>query len=92
MNTGDAKTFEVFRKEMKDYLTYLDLFEMPYRKKHPMFDSVDMRCNFAVHILLKGSIENSNPYILIERLIDCTIAFESLYLTKNIRRKGENYH
>lgn len=89
MNAGDVEAFEAFRKEMKDYLTNLDLFEMPYRKKHPMFDDIDMRCNFALHVLLKGSIENRNPYILIERLIDCTIALESLYLTKNIRRKGE---
>ncbi len=89
MNAGDVKAFEVFRQEMKDYLINLDLFDMPYRKKIPLFDQIDIRCNFALHILLKGSIENRNPYILIERLIDCTIALESLYLTKNIKRKGE---
>jgi hypothetical protein len=89
MNASDVEAFEAFRKEMKGYLTNLDFLEMPYRKKHSMFDDVDMRCNFALHILLKGSIENRNPYILIKRLLDCTIALESLYLTKNIRSKGE---
>jgi hypothetical protein len=89
MNADDVEAFESFRKEMKDYLSNVDLLEMPYRKKHPISDEVDMRCNFALHILLKGSIENRNPYILIERLLDCTIALESLYLTKNIKRKGE---
>jgi len=89
MNAADVEAFEIFRKGMKEYLTNLDFYEMPYRKKHSSLHDLDMRCNFAIHILLQGSNENRNPYILIERLIDCTIALESLYLTKNNRKKGE---
>jgi hypothetical protein len=41
-----------------------------------------MRCLFALHIYLKGTVENNDPYILFDKVIDYTMGLESLYLLK----------
>ena len=89
MNNADIGAFAIFRKEMKEYLTNPYFHEMPYKMKPFILNDTDMRCNFAVHILLGGGIGSHSQYILIDRLIDCTIALEALYLTKDNKRKGQ---
>ena len=79
----DIKIFETFRKEIKKYLEYIDFFGGPYFKKPEAFKDIDNRCSLAMHILLKGGWERWSPFINIDRLIDCTIALESLYLLRN---------
>jgi hypothetical protein len=78
----DIEAFNIFRKELTGYLEYIDFPIMPYLKMPKLFDSIDTRCFLAIHMLLKGSAENYNPFLIIDRLIDCTIALESLYLLR----------
>lgn len=79
----DSEAFNIFRNELEKYLEHITLLDMPYRKKPKIFDDVDMRCFLAIHIFLKGSLENSNPFSIIDRLIDYTTALESMYLLRN---------
>lgn len=85
----DIEAFKLFRKEMEKYLEYINFLDIPYRKKPRILNDIDMRCFFAIHILLKGSVENNNPFIIFDKLIDYTIGLESLYLLKNDRRKAK---
>jgi|GEM_PF-6818109 hypothetical protein len=77
----DIEPFNTFRKEIGQYLKYIDISDSPYRKYKTMSD-IDTRCILAIHILLKGSMEHHNPFLIIDTLIDYTIALESLYLLR----------
>ncbi len=76
----DIEPFNIFRKEMSGYLKYINFLDMPYLKKPKILKDIDTRCFLAIHLLLKGSLENNNPFSIIDRLIDYTTGLESLYL------------
>jgi len=78
----DIEPFNIFRKKMEEYLKYINFPDMPYRKKHKIMSDIDTRCFLAIHLLLKGSVENNNPFSIIDKLIDYTIGLESLYLLR----------
>jgi hypothetical protein len=78
----DIETFNIFRREIGQYLKYINFPDMPYRKKHKAMSDIDTRCFLAIHVLLKGSVEHHNPFPVIDTLIDYTIALESLYLLR----------
>jgi len=87
-NVSDIKIFSDFFTELGAYLKNGDFGVIPYHKPPEMLKSIDFRHHFAVHALLKGSSEHSNPFIIFDKLIDYTIAFESLYLLKRDKQKG----
>jgi hypothetical protein len=85
----DIEPFNTFRKEINKYLNFINLYTNPFTKQPEMLNRIDMRCLLAIHLLLKNSVENHNPYAIIDCLIDYTIALESLFLSENERSKKE---
>lgn len=79
----DIEPFNTFRKEIKTYLEHLNFIDNPYHKKPKILKEIDTRCFLAIHLILKGSIENWNPFSRIDKLIDYTIGLESLYLLRD---------
>jgi hypothetical protein len=76
----DIEPFNIFRKEMDEYLKHINFLDIPYRKKPKILSDIDTRCFLAIHLLLKGCVENNNPFSIIDRLVDYTTGLESLYL------------
>ena len=87
-NQSDVNNFSLFFKELDAYPIKENYSVVPYHKPPEILTHIDFRHYFAIHALLKGSSEHSNPFIIFDKLIDYTIALESLYLLKDDRNKG----
>jgi hypothetical protein len=81
LNKDDIEVFNAFRKELKEYLKDFDFVSMPYRKNESI-KHLDLRCVFAMHLLLKGSVVSNNPFLIMDKLVDYTMGLESLYLDR----------
>jgi len=86
-NQTNIEAFNIFSKESKGYLKYIDFPGGPYFKKPEIFKDIDNRCSLAIHIFLKGCAERWSPFVKIDRLLDYTIALESLYLLRDDEKK-----
>jgi len=87
-NESDVKGFSAFFTELDSYKIKESFGVIPYQKPPDILKSIDLRHQFAIHALLKGSSQHSNPFIIFDKLVDYTIALESLYLLKTDRQKG----
>jgi hypothetical protein len=87
LNKSDVENFFAFFKELDSYQIKETFGIIPYRKPPDLLKTIDLRHRFAIHALLKGSMEHSNPFVIFDKLLDFTIAFESLYLLKNDKQK-----
>jgi len=80
LNNDDIEAFNLFRIQIEKYLSFTQLHNIPYLKKPKILNNIDNRCLLALHLYLKRSVENNNNFMIFDKLIDYTIALESLYL------------
>ncbi|MGA9755822.1 MAG: hypothetical protein WBV23_11850 [Desulfobaccales bacterium] len=88
-NVDDIEAFDLFRSQINRYLSFMNFYDIPYLKRQKAFNNIDLRCSLAIHLYLKRSIEDNNSFIIFDKLIDYTIALESLYLNEKEKGKGE---
>jgi len=91
-NKSELSRFEKFKTMMEErYLKPLNfLVDSPFLKPPKILKDIDTRCFLPIHLFLKVSL-NPDPHLaIIEKLLDYTIGFESLYLKKKEYGKGEN--
>lgn len=79
---NEVDVLNKFRKEIEKHFKYINFHITPYNRNPKILSDIDTRCNFAIHLFLKESVENNNPYIIYDRLIAYTIGLESLYLQR----------
>jgi hypothetical protein len=93
LSRSEIDTFEKFFKTMieEKYLKPLNfLIDSPFLKPPNILKDIDTRCFLPIHLFLKYSL-NLNPHsAIIEKLLDYTIGFESLYLKGDEHKKGKN--
>lgn len=97
LNNDDIEAFDFFRTIIEKYISFTRLYDIPYLKspipylKSPkMLNNIDFRSSLALHLYLKRSVENNNNFIIFDKLIDYTIALESLYLERRDEEKRGN--
>jgi hypothetical protein len=91
-NESEVSKFEKFKTMMEErYLKPLNfLVDAPFLKPPKILKDIDTRCLLPIHLFLKVS-PSPNPHLaIIEKLLDYTIGFESLYLKSGEHKKGEN--
>ena len=90
LNNDDIEAFDLFRIQIEKYLSFMQLHDIPYLKRPKILNNIDIRCLLALHLYLKRSVENNNNFIIFDKLIDYTIALESLYLGRGDEGKRGN--
>ena len=73
---------------MRTDLKYIEFSDVPYRE-YEALKGIDLRCMFAIHMLLKESVENNNPFVIFDKVIDYTMGLESLYLLREEDGKAQ---
>jgi len=81
-NKSDIEPFINFKNEINTYLKFMNFSLSPYQKKPKILADIDTRCLLAIHIFLKESRENYDPFTIYDRLIGYTIGLESLFLLR----------
>ena len=93
LNKSEINTFEKFKTMMEEkYLKPLNfLVDNPFIEPPEMLKkNIDTRCFLPIFLFSKIST-NLKPHLaIIEKLLDYTIGFESLYLKKKESNKKEN--
>ena len=77
-NVDDIEAFDLFRSQINRYLSFMNFYDIPYLKRQKAFNNIDLRCSLAIHLYLKRSIEDNNSFIIFDKLIDYTIALETM--------------
>jgi hypothetical protein len=88
LNKDEADNFHKFFVALESYPIKSSLGVRPYRKPPDILQHIDFRHHFAIHAILKQASEHNNPNLIFDKLVDYTIALESLFLLKSDRDKG----